>query len=745
MKYITYTKEEKWHDDDDVARYYTEWDDDTKPEEEEPQPPSNNAATDQESESQPQSGDSEEAAEEEEEDEESRRALENVYGMDTRAARELRRLTCSFNPEAEQRLNDGEASQQQSEASQVTTRSQATQSVPPDNQTESSNPEISDLALVVRNLHSERRSEQGRYCHRQSTAQKSISCNQSSSRGSGSGSEDLLLASMRMSLMSTNSSDKPTPEEPTKFEQAWNHPDPNQRTKWREAIQKEFNDMNKRKVWDVIPRQQMPSDRRCVKSKWVFKIKRDGRYRARLVACGYSQIPGVDFAEEYAPVIDDITFKMLIALIMKHGYSAKIVDVETAFLYGELEEEIFMECPPGMQGVTRNNILLLRQCIYGLVQAARQYFKRIKKTLHSIGFKGDDADKCLFCRRCKKGICYIAVYVDDNLMVGDIDAIDDTIKSLEKHGYILKIQEDLKDYLSCQILFSNNATQAWVCQPHLVSTIKSEFGEEVESVRNCLTPGTPGKMLTKEKDDTLILSPEKHSRYRTGVGKLLYLVKYSRPDIANCVRELSKCLDGPTETSYKELLRAIKYVLNTNDKGLKMHQMSGASRDIVTINCYTDSDYAGDPDTRRSVSGHVMYLDGSPISWRSKSQSTVTLSSTEAEWIALCDAVKEVMFLFNVLADMEINVELPVQVHVDNQGAVHMSKNNSTTSRTKHIDVRYKYIRELIDDGMIEVTFVPTRDNDADLFTKNLPSELFQLHADKLTKNKPQTKESQGK
>ena len=176
-----------------------------------------------------------------------------------------------------------------------------------------------------------------------------------------------------------------------------------------------------------------------------------------------------------------------------------------------------------------------------------------------------------------------------------------------------------------------------------------------------------------------------------------------------------------------------------------MHLMSGASRGIVTIHCYTDSDYPGDPETRRSVSGHVIYLDGSPINWRSKSQATVTLSSTEAEWIALCDAVKEIMFLINVLMDMEIDVELPVQVYVDNQGAVFMSKNTTTSSRTKHIDVRYKYVRELIDKGMIEVIFVPTRDNDADLFTKNLPSELFQLHTDKLTKNKPQTKKSQGK
>jgi hypothetical protein len=682
MKDVRYIEEDKWHDDDDDAHRHIEYGDDPVAEPVSADLPTSSNADE------PQVDDEENA--EQEEDEEPR---------DTRASRELRKLACSFNPEAERLLNESE------ETPQVTTRSTATADEGTGVSTDVSNPRIETDDAIV----------------------------------SPPGTETSSAA-----LMATSSGNDP-PKEPIKFEQAWNHPNPKDRAKWREAINKEFNDMKKRGVWEIIRRREMPSDRRCVKSKWVFKIKRDGRYRARLVACGYSQIPGVDFEELYSPVINDMTFKTLIALMMKYGYSAKIVDVETAFLYGELEEEIFMECPSGMQGVNKDNVLLLHQCIYGLVQAARQYYKKIKEILNSIGFLGGDVDPCLFYRKNKKGTCYIALYVDDNLIVGDMSAINDAIQALKNRKLILKIQDDLKDYLSCEILFSNNATQAWVGQPHLISSIETEFGEEVKSVRSCLTPGTPGQVLIKESIDNLKVSSEKHSRYRTGVGKLLYLVKYSRPDIANCVRELSKCVDGPTETTYKELLRVTKYVLDTPERGLKMHLTKGSERRHVVISCYTDSDYAGDPVTRRSISGHVMYLDGVPISWRSKAQSSVSLSSTEAEWIALSEATKEVMFLINLLENIEIYPCYPIYMFVDNAGAVFMSKNAASSQRSKHIDVRYKYVRELIEKGLVKVVYVPTRDNDADIFTKNLTSELYQSHADKLTKDKPSPKKGQGK
>ena len=168
---------------------------------------------------------------------------------------------------------------------------------------------------------------------------------------------------------------------------------------------------------------------------------------------------------------------------------------------------------------------------------------------------------------------------------------------------------------------------------------------------------------------------------------LLYLVKHSRPDIANPVRELSKVLDGPDSGAFKEMLRVIKYVLDTQNWGLKIQPSLEDEWDLV---CYCDSDYAGDPDSRKSVSGYILYIKGVPICWRSKAQKTITLSSAEAEWIALSEATKEIMFVLQLFQEMKIKVELPIVVNVDNIGAIFMSKNINTSSRSKHIDVRTK-------------------------------------------------------
>ena len=176
------------------------------------------------------------------------------------------------------------------------------------------------------------------------------------------------------------------------------------------------------------------------------------------------------------------------------------------------------------------------------------------------------------------------------------------------------------------------------------------------------TPGTPKLHMTRNTDPAEALDKKSHKEFRSGVGMLLYLVKHSRPDIANCVRELSKVLDGATPEAYKEMMRAIKFVLDTKDLGLKIIPSEGRNLPWVLV-CFTDSDYAGDPDTRRSVSGYILFVKGVPVVWRSKAQRSVTLSSSEAEWISLSEAVKEIMFVIQLLEEgMKSNVQLPVIV-----------------------------------------------------------------------------------
>ena len=212
------------------------------------------------------------------------------------------------------------------------------------------------------------------------------------------------------------------------------------------------------------------------------------------MACGYSQIPGVDYTDSYSPVVHDITFRALILVMIALGLSAKIVDVETAFLYGDLEEEIYMDCPEGMAR-NEGDVLILDKCIYGLVQSARQYHKKAVKILRKIGFEGGDVDPCLLVKESTKfGRIYIALYVDDNLIVGHPQAIKETIQELRDEGLVLKVEDDLKDYLSCEINFSKDRKSAWLGQPHLIANLEIFLGEQVKEMREYKTPGTPHKI-----------------------------------------------------------------------------------------------------------------------------------------------------------------------------------------------------------------------------------------------------------
>ena len=518
---------------------------------------------------------------------------------------------------------------------------------------------------------------------------------------------------------------------PKTFEEAWNHPDELMREYWRAAIHKEFRDMINRGVWRTIKRRDMPTGRRLVKNKWVFDIKRDGRFRARLVACGYSQVPGIDFQNSYAPTINDVTWRILLVLMVLRKYEGRVVDVETAFLYGELDEDIYMENPPGL-GNGPDECVKLEKAIYGLVQAARQYYKFFVKVLTDIGFELSKADPCLLVRRNDKGTVYFGVWVDDSLVIGDPEAIDSAIDDLKKKGLVLKIAGSLKDYLSCEITFSADGKRAWVHQPHLLKKLEGKFGEMVENLQEYRTPGTPGHTIMRNPKNVTRVSDEEQFLYRSGTGMLLYLVKYSRPDIANPVRELSKVLDGATPAAFKEMLRIIKYVIDTKDLALKIEPDTGGDTEIWRVLAFSDSDYASDPESRVSVSGWVIYFCGVLVAWQSKSQKSVTLSSSEAEYVALSEVAKNIKFIYMILESMGIKVELPIIVRVDNNGAIFMSENLAVSQRTKHVDIRYKFVNEFVEDGFLRIIFVRSEDNDADMFTKNLKGELHEKHSKKM-------------
>jgi hypothetical protein len=238
------------------------------------------------------------------------------------------------------------------------------------------------------------------------------------------------------------------------------------------------------------------------------------------------------------------------------------------------------------------------------------------------------------------------------------------------------------------------------------------------------------KTLTRSsEDDDNLLERKSQFMYRSGTGKLLYLLKHSRPEISNSVRELSKNMSIANKDHLKAMYRVIKYVMDTSKIGLKLFPNMRGNNIITAM---SDSSYADDKNTRFSTTGFVIFLRGAPVSWRRKSQRTVAQSSTEAEYLPMSETVQEMIYIKQLLESIGQTVELPMKLYVDNAGALFLVNNKSTTGRTKHIDVRHHYMRDLVEQKIIEVEYIPTEENTADIFTKNLQAEIFNKHSRRL-------------
>ena len=400
-----------------------------------------------------------------------------------------------------------------------------------------------------------------------------------------------------------------------------------------------------------------------------------------------------------------------------------LIDVVTAFLHGTLDEEIYMEPPPGLVHEKGQEVLLLLKALYGLVQSARQFFTKFVKILKSIGFEQSKVEPCLLIRRSRLGMVMMVIHVDDCFTVGHKDAIEEVINLIKSKGLELKVDYEVKDYLGCELMINKKEKRAWIGQPHIIKKIEDLFSPFIIRQTTYKTPGTPGFNIIRPPAEELV-TKEKQELYRSGVGSLLYLIKHSRPDISNNVRELAKCMGGASEAAMKELLRVVKFVLDTRNYGLRIEPKSPQDS-LWNMVVYSDSDWAGDKENRHSVSGYIMYLLDVPILWKSKLQRTVALSSTEAEYYALSEAAKEIKFLVQVMESMGIQLQFPIIVNVDNVGTIFMAENNTATSRTRHVDARYHFVREFIEEGYIKIIFVQ-KENKSDGFTEKCNTRSVQ-------------------
>jgi Reverse transcriptase (RNA-dependent DNA polymerase) len=418
----------------------------------------------------------------------------------------------------------------------------------------------------------------------------------------------------------------------------------------------------------------------------------------------------------------------MLVLKMENNWMSKTIDVETAFLYGDLTEEIYMTIPRGLEEYANQKLhdkcVIFKKSIYGLVQAARAWWKQFTNSLQKIGFKKCPSDNCLMMRVSNIGIKILCIYVDDVCVFGVQEAVSLAIKQIETI-YSIKKTGELTEFIGVNIKIKNN--NLYLGQVDTLKRLKNKFQDDMTKMKIYETPAGANETVKRPDESDKLLEKDKQEKYCSGVGIILWLMKHSRPDVANAIREASKVMDGATKKHWKYLLRIIKYVLETKEKKLQYSLKKGQKKKL-TNQGFCDSDYAGDRDSRKSVTGYAIYLQGCMVAWKSKSQWSVALSSSEAEYISISDITKDMLFVKQVLEFLEQDIIFPINIMVDNIGAIYMAENNMSNNQTKHVNTRYHFVRECIENGIIKVEFVRSENNDSDIFTKNLGGELFKKH-----------------
>jgi len=510
-------------------------------------------------------------------------------------------------------------------------------------------------------------------------------------------------------------------KKPATLHEALDSPDAEQ---WKQAVEKEVKALQDMGTFTVID--DLPKGRKAVSSELVFQVKRntDGsieRFKARLVAHGYSQVPGMDFDETFAPVVKLTSIRILCALASLLKLHFHHLDVDTAFLNGILQEEIYMRLPQGI-GLNSGKFVRLLRSIYGLKQASQVWNELLDTELGKLGFKRITADYCIYVYRKGKEICFLAVYVDDmGMLASDLHFMEELKKLI---GEVFKIKDlgPIKQLLGVAIDYDQKTGHLELSQSRYIQQSLERYGCDDGCTHP--TPLSSGVKLTKADSPNTpsAITEMKDYPYQSLIGTLMYAMLGTRPDIAFAVGALSKYSSNLGKVHWNEALHVLRYLGGTKDLALVFDGSKGADLSSLILG-YSDSDWAGDMDTRWSTGGYVFFACGAAISWSSKLQISPALSSTEAEYMACTRAAQEAIWLRQFLDQLGYRQKNPTQLLGDNQGAIALAKNPGNHPRTKHIQLRYHFIRFAITDGQILLDYVPTGDMAADGLTKGLTGD----------------------
>ncbi|KAD4887930.1 hypothetical protein E3N88_20003 [Mikania micrantha] len=458
--------------------------------------------------------------------------------------------------------------------------------------------------------------------------------------------------------------------------------------KWKEAMKNEIQALEKNGTWTL---EELPKGKKAIDSKWVYKIKykpngQIERYKARLVAKGFTQLEGVDYHDTFAPVAKLVTVRTLLAVAVKKYWAIQQLDVNNAFLHGDLKEEVYMKIPQGFAKEGETRVCRLRKSLYGLKQASRNWYQKFTNALLDLGFKQSKADHSLFI--WKQENCFVAalIYVDDVVMVGnDTGKMKETKNDLDQR-FSIKDLGNLKYFLGNEV--ARTAEGLVLSQRRYILDILEDCG--LQGCRPSHFPIEQNLKLDKAESEPTV----DVGKYRRIVGRLLYL-QATRPDITYTVNVLSQFVADPRQPHMDAVHRVLRYLKGTPGQGVLLPRQGGC-----TLTAYCDSDSLGCSYSRKSRTGYLLLLGGAPISWKTKKQSDVSRSSAEAEYRSMASTVSEVLWVRWLLTE------------------------------TKHVEMDCHFVRERVESLEIEPLHIATSMQIVDLFTKGLGTQQIRFLLD---------------
>jgi hypothetical protein len=501
---------------------------------------------------------------------------------------------------------------------------------------------------------------------------------------------------------------------------------------WYDAMIDEMNSMKNNGVWDLV---ELPNGVKPIGCKWVFKTKKDSlgnieRYKARLVAKGFTQKEGIDYTETFSPVSKKDSLRVILALVAHFDLELHQMDVKTAFLNGDLEEVVYMKQPEGFSSNDGEHLVCkLKKSIYGLKQASRQWYLKFHGIISSFGFVENPMDQCIYQKVSGSKICFLILYVDDILLATNDKGFLHEVKQFLSKNFDMKDMGEASYVIGIKIHRDRTRGVLGLSQETYINKVLERF--RMKDCSPSIAPIVKGDKfnLSQCPKNDFEREQMKNIPYASVVGSLMYAQVCTRPDIAFAVGILGRYQSNPGMDHWKAAKKVLRYL-----QGTKGYMLMYRRTDNLDVTGYSDSDFAGCVDSRKSTSGYIFMLAGGAISWRSTKQTLVATSTMEAEFVSCFEATSHGVWLKSFIYGLRImdSISRPLKVFCDNSAAVFMAKNNKSGSRSKHIDIKYLAIRERVKDKVVLIEHISTELMIADPLTKGMPPLKFKDHVENM-------------